>query len=184
MTLAELLANQPTLLHSIDREMGYLNMETSQSHEWVGRAIKEQAAAKNHTATKMAMAVFETFWLPRCTKIQSIECEIVTQIKPKQDPNPKKDKPLTSKNTIWTETTKINKIECKGKNTSLKATGIICRNQWKLFRFNVTHLTEKLQRECLQRHNHKTILSFFSFPLYNAKIPWEINICMHIFKSK
>lgn len=148
MILAELLASQPNQ-HSFTikrRGDGYLNIETSQSHEWVGRAIKKQAPAKNHTATNMAIAAFETFWLPRCIKIQSIQCEIATQIKPKQDPKPKENKPLTSKNIIWTETTKINIIEWKGKKTSLKATGIIYRKQWKRFRFNAIQLIAKLQR--------------------------------------
>jgi len=33
----------------------YLKMETSQSQDWVGNAMKKQTAAVNHTATAIAM---------------------------------------------------------------------------------------------------------------------------------
>jgi hypothetical protein len=36
-------------------------MEISQSQEWFGKAVKKQAAANNHTAETIAIAILETF---------------------------------------------------------------------------------------------------------------------------
>lgn len=43
-------------------------MEISQSQEWLGRARKKQTAANKNTAKIIAIAILETFWLPRYRK--------------------------------------------------------------------------------------------------------------------
>jgi hypothetical protein len=50
------------------KRTSYLKMEISWSQEWLGKAMKKQTAANSHTAETIAMAILETFWLPRCTK--------------------------------------------------------------------------------------------------------------------
>lgn len=41
--------------------MSYLKQETSQSQEWLGKAMKTQTAAANHATETIAIQVFETF---------------------------------------------------------------------------------------------------------------------------
>lgn len=42
-------------------KMSYLKQETSQSQEWLGKAMKTQTAADNHATETIAIQVFETF---------------------------------------------------------------------------------------------------------------------------
>lgn len=47
-------------------ESTYLNMEISQSQEWLDRPMKKQIAANIHTAITIVRDILETIWVPRC----------------------------------------------------------------------------------------------------------------------
>jgi len=54
------------MLKLLNEKETCLKMEISQSHDWVGNAMKKQTAALNHTTATIAITYLDNFWVPCC----------------------------------------------------------------------------------------------------------------------
>ena len=48
-------------MQELRKSISYLKQETSQSQEWLGKAMNTQTTADNHATETIAIEVFETF---------------------------------------------------------------------------------------------------------------------------